>query len=65
MTLKIYKENKAGELSESPLITLPEIINIPRKGEYVVIDDETYLVSNIMYCLKPTHPGICIVSVKR
>lgn len=65
MTLKIYEENRAGKLSESPLITLPEIINIPRKGEYVVIEDKTYLVSNIMYCLRSTHPGICIVGVKR
>lgn len=65
MTLKIYEEvNKAGKLSESPLITLPEILNIPRKGEYISIDDKVYVVSNIMYCLRPTHPGICIVGVK-
>ena len=64
MILKIFEQiNKTGELSESPLITIPEVINIPRKGEYVVIEDNTYLVGNIMYRFNPAHS--CIMGVKR
>ena len=64
MILKIFEQiNRVGELSESPLITIPEVINIPRKGEYVVIDDKTYIVGNIMYRFNPAHS--CIMGVKR
>lgn len=64
MILKIFEQiNRIGELSESPLITIPEVINIPRKGEYVVIDDKTYIVGNIMYRFNPAHS--CIMGVKR
>lgn len=64
MLLKIFEQiNNMGKLSESPLITIPEITNIPRKGEYVVIGDKTYLVGNIMYRFDPAHS--CIIGVKR
>ena len=64
MILKIFEQiNKMGRLSESPLITIPEITNIPRKGEYVVIEDKTYIVGNIMYRFNPAHS--CIIGVKR
>ena len=64
MILKIFEQiNKMGRLSESPLITIPEVINLPRKGEYVVIEDKTYIVCNIMYRFNPAHS--CIIGVKR
>ena len=64
MLLKIFEQiNKTRELSEFPLVTIPEVINIPRKGEYVVIEDKTYIVCNIMYRFNPAHS--CIMGVKR
>lgn len=52
-----------NHLSESPLITIPNVTNIPRKGEYIMIDGKTYRVENLMYKFDPNH--ICIMGVSR
>lgn len=66
MILKIFEEELSSkkQLSESPLIIIPEITNIPRKGEYIMVNDKTYRVENLMYKLDPNH-RMCIMSVLR
>ena len=64
MILKIFEQiNKMGRLSESPLITIPEITNIPRKGEYIMIDGKTYRVENLRYKFDPNHS--CVMGVSK
>lgn len=63
MILKIFEELSENHLSESPLITIPGVTNIPRKGEYIMVDDKTYIVKDIMYKFDPNH--ICVMGVSR
>lgn len=61
MILKIFEELSKNYLSESPLITIPEVTHIPRKGEYIMVNDKTYRVENLMYKFSP--PYICVMGV--
>lgn len=63
MTLKIFEELSKNHLSESPLITILSVTNIPRKGEYIMVDGKTYRVENLMYKFDPTH--ICVMGVSK
>lgn len=63
MILKIFEELSKNHLSESPLITIPEVTNIPRKGEYIMIDGKTYRVENLMYKFDLNH--LCVMGVSK
>lgn len=63
MILKIFEELSKNQLSESPLVTIPEVTNIPRKGEYIMVNDKTYRVENLMYKFDPNH--ICVMGVSK
>ena len=63
MILKIFEELSNHHLSESLLITIPEVTNIPRKGEYIMVDGKTYRVENLMYKFDPNH--LCVMGVSK
>lgn len=63
MILKIFEELSKNQLSESPLVTIPEVTNIPRKGEYIMVNDNTYKVENLMYKFDPNH--LCVMGVSK